>query len=163
MNLLDDKNKGLGYLEVYYEFKGGKVAKAALKFWSKGTGAVCDDWKVLDNSMAQVIRWELNENNLARVNNKKDANFKCGNANSFRTFLKSGKIARASLRYTNFGSPFNLEWLWVYYRVGRMPNYGSGNFMLLSQGKRASQSSTKWVAEAQYAVDGKSEGRYQLR
>ena len=164
LDLKDDKNRGLGYVEIYYEFKGGKVVRSALKFWAKAIGKVCNDWKVLDNSIATLIRWELNHRHFARVNNRKNANFRCGNLqNRFYQFLKSGKISHVSLRYTNHGSSFHQDWLWVYYRIGRMPNYGSGNFMLLSQGKRATQSSTGWGGKATYAVDGKTEGRYNQR
>jgi hypothetical protein len=164
LDLKDAKNRGLGYVEVYYEFKGNKVVKAALKIWAKSIGKVCSDWKVLDRSIAKLIKWNLKERYMARVNNKKNANFGCGNlGNRFYQFLKSGKIAKISLKYTNHKSKFPLNGLWVYYRIGRVPNYGTGNFMLLSQGKRATQSSTGWGGKAQYAVDGKTEGRYNQR
>ena len=165
MDLKDEKSKGLGYVEIYYEFKGNKVTKSALKIWAKHLGKVCNDWKVLDNSLVQFVRWELNERHFARVENRiKNANFGCGNyGNNFYTFLKSGKVAKVSFKFTNHGSSFNQEWLWVYYRIGRMPNYGSGNFMLLSQGKRATQSSSLPNGKARYAVDGNTEGRWNQR
>ena len=163
MNLLNEKNEGVGYIETYYEFKGKKIVKSALKFWSKKTRHVRNDWKVLENSMAQLIRWELNTIHLARVNKKRNANFRCGSANAFRNFLKSGIITNISMKFTNFGSPFELDSLLVFYGIRRVPNVGSGNFMLLSQGKRANEDSVGSGGQPQRAVDGKTEGRYNQR
>ena len=164
MDLKDEKNKGLGYLEIYYEFKGKKIVKSALKLWSKRTGRhVCSDWSVLENSMAKLIRWELRTHHLARVNKRRNAHFRCGNANAFRNFLKSGVINSISIRITNHKSSFKLDSLLVFYGIERVPNVGSGSFMLLSQGKKAVQSSTGWGGHARFAVDGKTEGRYNHR
>lgn len=163
LDLRDVNNKGLGYIEVFYELKGSKIIKAALKIWTKSIG-MCEDWNVLGKSIPKLIKWQLNQRYMARIDDKKNANFGCGNrGNRLFQFLKSGKIAKISLKYTNFKSPFKLDSLLVYYRIGRVPNYGTGNFMLLSQGKRATQSSTGWGGLAQKAVDGKTEGRYNQR
>ena len=163
MDLKDEKNHGLGYLEIYYEFKGHKIVRSALKFWSKRTGGVCNDWNVLENTMAQLIKWDLNKHHLARVNKRRNANFRCGNANAFRNFLRSGVVTSVSLRITNHKSAFKLDSLLVFYGIGRVPNFGTGNFMLLSQGKRAREDSVGWGGHARYAVDGRTEGRYNQR
>ena len=153
----------MGYVEIYYEFKGTKVVKSALNFWSKKTGAVCNDWKVLEDSMANLIQWDLKTSHMARVNNKRNANFRCGNANSFRNFLKSGVITSITLRLDNHKSPFKLDSILVFYKIGRVPNVGTGNFMLLSQGKRAAEDSMGWNGQPQFAVDGNTEGRFNQR
>ena len=166
INLLSSSDQGLGYFEMFYEVKGGKIKDAQLKHWIKETPqGVCTRHHAMQKRWVPYISWQMWHDHRAVVTHadwrRMNANFNpCPDQNKMRELIKHNKVSKASLTYTVHGSGFKASEVKIFYRVEYKKNWGSGSVMLLSHNKRAEQSSTHGHGHAKNAVDGRTDHRY---